>query len=104
MTNKGKEIFGTFLFNGITFDASYRYEGPKTRQGGYDKCLVVYSGNKSGKNYYGHSYFGDDKFSVDEASISDSYVTLKLSYGLHKHDYHYSPENLVENIILKIKK
>lgn len=85
MTQLGEEISGTIRFNGIDFEAGYRYNGPTWHQGGFTKCLRIYSGkNKFGSNVYGHDYFGDDKFMVEEATITQDEVLLELSFPLHE--------------------
>lgn len=106
MANQGEEIFGTFVFNGINFDAGYRYDGPTHRQGGYDKCFVVYNGVQGSKSIYGHSYFGDDKFKVMNAVISDYCVVLELSYPLYEEGkmYKFDPTTFENDKIIILKR
>ena len=82
MSKQGKEVFGTFTFNGIIFDASYRYDGDVNHQGGYNKCLVIYRGNN--RSVDGHTYFGDDKFQVNGATFNGNTVILELSFPLYE--------------------
>ncbi len=69
----GEEIFGTFVLDGTTFDASYRFDGLIGHQGGYSKCLFIGGG---------HDYFGDDKFQVEKASIYYDEVLIHLASPL----------------------
>ena len=78
------ETAGTFVFNGILFEAAYRCDGPRQHQGGYDKCLKLYSGTmRDGSRVDGHSYFGDDKFLVVSAIEDGETIILELHMPLY---------------------
>lgn len=87
------EIFGQITIDGITFDASYRYNGPNYKQGGFNKCLVIYYGTSCGnRRIDGNQYFGDDKFEVEKADIYVDDVILHLTFPLAKKDDRYTCE------------
>ena len=77
-------VFGTFTFNGTTFDAEYRESTQANiwSARGFPKCLIINRGKSAyGSTTDGHSYFGDDKWEVDSvvSYVDDIILTLKCS-------------------------
>ena len=78
--NRGQIIHGTFVFDNITFEANYRFNGPICNQGGYKQCLAISLGKDAyGSSILGHSYFSDDKFGVEKAEIYSDKIVLHLT-------------------------
>ena len=105
MSEKGKEIFGEFTLDGIVFEAGYRYGGDLGHQGGYHKCLRIYSGKDATNNRIdGHGYFGDDKFEVASMEEYVDDIVLQLTFPLtRKEDRYKIFNNGSKTIIIKRK-
>ena len=86
------EYFGQFTYMGIKFRCGYRFGGASC--GGYNKCLVIYSGYDGKERYIGHSYFGDDKFEIKSVTyvkrqsesevLAGDILELELAYPISK--------------------
>jgi hypothetical protein len=99
------ETFGTITIDDITFEASCRSRGDLRYQGGFAKCLVIYSGtDKDGNKISGHDYFGDDKFEVIQTSNYIDDMSLYLTFPLSKKEDRYTPENMCKSKILTLKR
>ena len=104
MSEKGKEIFGEFTLYGIVFEAGYRYGGNLNHQGGYHKCLRIYSGKAATNRIDGHQYFGDDKFEVESMVEYLDNIVLQLTFPLARKEDRYKVFNdSSKTIIIKRK-
>jgi hypothetical protein len=95
--DQGTEIQGSFVFDGLRFNAGYRCGFPREHQGGYDKCLKIYNGPQY---LSAHEYFGDDKFKVNRVEECAGGLMIHLDFGLYKHNR--LQEALAHNTLMKV--
>jgi len=100
-----EEIFGQIVIDNITFDVSYRYGGPKYKQSGFSKCLVINSGLSGTHNRIDcRDYFGDDKFEVEKADIYVDDIILHLTFPLAKKEDRYTFENMAKTKMIMMQR